>query len=295
MIDNHLLQVRQVQSRPVNFQETASTTSQICATVSSVLNQSETKVIGTVKWFNINNGYGVINRDDTNEEVFVHKNAIIKKNPQQYSASLAVGEKVEFDIVQGKNRYEAANVTGPNGICVHGLVRIANQQHKNTRGGSTRSCRTASRRFRIDHPPESTYSFKDSEDDPETNLIDSTGNPINESQDNSSGTQRRHQRYQRGNYRGGRGAYHGERGNYRGRRGQYGYRGNIDRYNRDDRQPIEQAFENISSTIFVYPSTNQQEDHDQQSEPLEEECDQPDYANLQSVPGETQTLSHSHN
>ena len=80
------------------------------------------KITGTViNWFNIRNGYGTIkrwvysefeyemiifrityHRDDNNDEVFVHKTAIIKKNPRQYSASLAVHEKVEFDIVQGR-------------------------------------------------------------------------------------------------------------------------------------------------------------------------------------------------
>uniref|UniRef100_A0A8D0H6H6 CSD domain-containing protein n=1 Tax=Sphenodon punctatus TaxID=8508 RepID=A0A8D0H6H6_SPHPU len=46
------------------------------------------KVLGTVKWFNIRNGYVFINRNDTKEDVFVHQTAIKKNNPRNYLRSV---------------------------------------------------------------------------------------------------------------------------------------------------------------------------------------------------------------
>jgi len=62
---------------------------------------------GIVKWFNNAKGYGFIGRDDGGADVFLHYSAISSEGYK----SLAEGDRVEFDIVQGQKGPQAANVT----------------------------------------------------------------------------------------------------------------------------------------------------------------------------------------
>lgn len=61
---------------------------------------------GTVKWFNDDKGFGFITRDDGEKDVFVHHSAIQGDGFR----TLAEGQKVEFDVVQGQKGPAAENV-----------------------------------------------------------------------------------------------------------------------------------------------------------------------------------------
>ena len=60
---------------------------------------------GTVKWYDPQKGYGFIRSDD-GEEVFVHQNAIEAEG----FGSLAQGDRVEFDVTQGRKGPQAVKV-----------------------------------------------------------------------------------------------------------------------------------------------------------------------------------------
>jgi CspA family cold shock protein len=62
---------------------------------------------GTVKWFSYNKGYGFITPDDGGEDLFVHHSEIKTAG----YASLREGQKVTFEIGQGKKGPCATNVT----------------------------------------------------------------------------------------------------------------------------------------------------------------------------------------
>ncbi|HJU75253.1 MAG TPA: cold shock domain-containing protein [Gemmatimonadaceae bacterium] len=65
------------------------------------------RTTGTVKWFNDAKGFGFITPDNGQKDCFVHHSAI----QAQGFRSLAEGERVEFDVVDGKKGPAAENVT----------------------------------------------------------------------------------------------------------------------------------------------------------------------------------------
>lgn len=62
--------------------------------------------VGTVKWFNDAKGFGFITPDDGSDDLFAHFSAIQNKGFR----SLAEGERVTFDIVQGPKGKQASNI-----------------------------------------------------------------------------------------------------------------------------------------------------------------------------------------
>jgi len=61
---------------------------------------------GKVKWFNESKGYGFIEPDGGGRDVFVHYSAI---QGEGYK-TLAEGQTVEFEVIQGEKGPQASNV-----------------------------------------------------------------------------------------------------------------------------------------------------------------------------------------
>jgi CspA family cold shock protein len=62
---------------------------------------------GKVKWFSNEKGFGFIERDGDEDDVFVHHSAIQMDGYR----SLTEGQEVQFEVVQGDKGLQASNVT----------------------------------------------------------------------------------------------------------------------------------------------------------------------------------------
>ncbi len=65
------------------------------------------RITGKVKWFNDQKGFGFITPDNGEKDCFVHPSAIQAEGFK----TLAEGDAVEFDVVQGQKGPAAENVS----------------------------------------------------------------------------------------------------------------------------------------------------------------------------------------
>jgi CspA family cold shock protein len=72
----------------------------------NTLRSSAMRTTGTVKWFNDTKGFGFITPANGEKDCFVHHSAIQGHGFK----TLAEGESVEFDVVQGAKGPAAENV-----------------------------------------------------------------------------------------------------------------------------------------------------------------------------------------
>jgi CspA family cold shock protein len=62
---------------------------------------------GTVKWFNMQKGYGFIQPDEGGKDVFVHISAVERAG----LGSLREGQRVKYEIARDRGKDSAANLS----------------------------------------------------------------------------------------------------------------------------------------------------------------------------------------
>ena len=61
---------------------------------------------GTVKWFNPKKGYGFVDQDDDEKDIFLHITALQKAN----ISVLNEGDKISYDVEEENGKQSATNI-----------------------------------------------------------------------------------------------------------------------------------------------------------------------------------------
>ena len=62
--------------------------------------------IGTVKWFNVQKGYGFIQPESGGKDVFVHISAVERAG----MGTLQEGQKIQYEVVRERGKEAATNL-----------------------------------------------------------------------------------------------------------------------------------------------------------------------------------------
>jgi len=76
------------------------------AATATLLEKGKTMPTGTVKWFNIQKGYGFIQPEGGAKDVFVHISAVERSG----MSTPREGQKLSFDIEQDRGKASACNL-----------------------------------------------------------------------------------------------------------------------------------------------------------------------------------------
>ena len=95
--------------------------------------QKGPRIAGTVKWYNVKAAYGFITRDDTGDEVFIHRSAIVRYHSKKAIPSVGDGEAVEFFVISTKKGDRATYVSAPNWTRVKGSPYAPDRRRRRRR------------------------------------------------------------------------------------------------------------------------------------------------------------------
>ena len=95
--------------------------------------QKGPRIAGTVKWYNVKAAYGFITRDDTGDEVFIHRSAIVRYHSKKAIPSVGDGEAVHFYVISTKKGDRATYVSAPNWTRVNGSPYAPDRRRRRRR------------------------------------------------------------------------------------------------------------------------------------------------------------------